>query len=114
MVMGRRPGVATASPAITAVDVVGLAGTFVAAIARIPLRAPWRGPRNPFRNVAVASTREFVRSLIGYVTSLPIDEFRSLEVMLDDISRAVLPPFVNAQGVSMTADVVGGVPGLWF
>ena len=34
--------------------------------------------------------------------------------MLDDISRAVLPPFVNAQGVSMSADVVGGVPGLWF
>jgi acetyl esterase/lipase len=114
MVMGRRPGVQVASPAITAVDAVGLAGAFVAAIARIPLRAPWRGPRNPFRNVAVASTREFLRSLIGYVTSLPIDEFRALELMLDDISRAVLPPFVSAQGVSMTADVVGGVPGLWF
>lgn len=114
MVMGRRPGVATASRAITAVDVVGLGGAFVAAIARIPLRAPWRGPRNRFRNVAVASTREFLRSLIGYVTSLPIDEFRSLEVLLDDLSGVVLPPFVSAQGVGMTAETIGGVPGLWF
>ncbi len=114
MVMGRRPGVAVASRAIATVDAVGLAGAFVAALARIPLRAPWRGPRNPLRNVAVASTREFLRSLIGYVTSLPIDEFRALELVLDDVSRAVLPPFVSAQGVGMTREEIGGVPGIWF
>lgn len=112
--MGKRPDVPTASVPIAAVDVLGLAGAFAGAIARIPLRAPWRGPRNPLRNIAVASTREFVRSLMGYMTSLPIDEFRSLEVLLDDVSRAVLPPFVAAQGVTMTHGEAGGVPGLWF
>lgn len=113
MVMGRRPGVQVASPPIAAVDVLGLAGTFAAAIARIPLRAPWRGPRDVLQNVAVASTREFIRSLMGYLTSLPIDEFRAIELILDDVSRVVLPPFVAAEGAKMTTGEVGGVPGLW-
>jgi monoterpene epsilon-lactone hydrolase len=51
---------------------------------------------------------------MGYMTSLPIDEFRALERVLDGVSRVVLPPFVRAQGVTMTADTVGDVPGLWF
>lgn len=72
------------------------------------------GPASPLRNVAVASTRELVRSLMGYMTSLPIDEFRALESVLDDVSRAVLPPFVRAQRVKMTSSHVDGVPGLWF
>src|ERR1700712_4835135 len=114
VVMGKRPDVQTASTAIAAVDVLGLAAAFAGAAVRIPLRAPWRGPRNPVRNIAVASTREFVRSFMGYLTSLPIDEFRALEVLLDDLSRTVLPPFVSAQGVTMRAAEVGGVPGLWF
>jgi monoterpene epsilon-lactone hydrolase len=114
MVMGRRADVHTAGAAIAAVDVLGLVGSFAAALARVPLRAPWRGPRNPLRNIAVGSTREFIRSLMGYMTSLPIDEFRSLELLLDDVSRAVLPPFVSAQGVRMSSGEVGGVPGLWF
>ncbi len=112
--MARRPGVPKASAAIAAVDTVGLASAFIAAFARIPLRAPWRGPSNPVRNIAVASTRELVRSLIGYVTSLPIDEFRALELLLDDVSRVALPPFVAAQGATMSTGEVGGVPGLWF
>src|SRR6195952_3613664 len=111
--MGSRPDVAVASKAIAAVDAIGLAGAFTAAIARIPLRAPWRGPRNVARNVAVASTRKFVRSLIGYMTSLPIDEFRALELVMDEISRVVLPPFVTARGATMTHDTVAGVPGVW-
>jgi monoterpene epsilon-lactone hydrolase len=113
MAMGSRPDVAVASKAIAAVDTIGLAGAFSAAIARIPLRAPWRGPRDPMRNIAVGSTREFVRSLIGYMTSLPIDEFRALELVLDEVSRVVLPPFVKARGAEMTHGSVGGVPGLW-
>ncbi len=113
MVMGRRPEVPTASAAIAAVDTFGLAATFVAATARIPLRAPWRGPRNALRNIAIGSTREYVRSLIGYLTSLPIDEFRALEVLLDDVSRVVLPPFVAARHVVMEPSEVAGVPGLW-
>ena len=111
--MGSRPDVAVASKAVAAIDTLGLAGAFTAAIARIPLRAPWRGPRDPLRNIAVASTREFVRSLIGYMTSLPIDEFRALELVVDEISRVVLPPFVTARGATMTNGTVAGVPGLW-
>ena len=113
MAMGSRPDVAVASKAIAAVDALGLAGAFTAAVARIPLRAPWRGPRNPLRNVAVSSTRELVRSLIGYMTSLPIDEFRALELVLDEISKVVLPPFVTARGATLSRGSVAGVPGLW-
>ncbi len=114
MVMGRRPGVQTASKPIAAIDAVGLAGALAAALARVPLRAPWRGPLGPLRNVAVATTRESVRTLIGYLTSLPIDEFRALERVLDDVSRTVLPPFVAAQRVGMREEEIAGVPGLWF
>ena len=114
VVMGKRPDVHTASRPIAAVDAIGLAGVFTAALARIPLRVPWRGPSNRVHNVVVSSTRELVRSLIGYMTSLPIDEFRALEVWLDDMSRMVLPPFVKAQGAAMSPGTVGGVPGLWF
>jgi monoterpene epsilon-lactone hydrolase len=114
MVMASRPEVQVASAPIAVVDAAGLAGAFVAAMARIPLRAPWRGPSNPLRNIAVSSTREFVRSLMGYMTSLPIDEFRALERVLDEVSRGVLPPFVSAQGVTMTPGNVADVPGLWF
>jgi epsilon-lactone hydrolase len=114
VVMAGRAGVRTASAPVAAVDVFGLGAAFTAAILRIPLRTPWRGPASIARNVAVASTREFVRSLMGYMTSLPIDEFRALERLLDDVSRVVLPPFVAAQGVEMTTGSVAEVPGLWF
>jgi epsilon-lactone hydrolase len=112
--MGRRPEVQTASTPIAVVDTLGLAGAFTEALARIPWRAPWRGPNNRLHNLAVSSTRELVRTLMGYMTSLPIDEFRALEMLLDDLSRTVLPPFVKAQGVSMHRSRVGDVPGLWF
>jgi hypothetical protein len=73
MVMSDRPEVQTASWPIAAVDVGILASSFVGAIGRLPFRYPWRGPSRLPRNVAVAATREFVRSLIGYASSLPID-----------------------------------------
>lgn len=112
--MASRPEVQVAGAPIAAIDTVGLAGTFLAALARTTLRAPWRGPASPLRNVAVASTRELIRSLMGYMTSLPIDEFRALESILDEVSRVVLPPFVKGQGVRMTAGRADDVPGLWF
>lgn len=112
--MAARPDVQVASPAIAAVDTLGLAGAFAQAALRIPLRAPWRGPSSMSRNIAVASTRELLRSLMGYMTSLPVDEFRAIERVLDEISRAVLPPLVTAQGITMTSGEVGGVEGLWF
>lgn len=114
MVMSDRPEVRTASWPITAVDVSGLASSFLGAIGRLPFRSPWHGPSSAPRNLAVSATREFVRSLLGYASSLPIDEFRSLERLLDAIAGQVLPPFVAMQGVKSERDQVGGVPGLWF
>jgi len=114
MVMSDRPEVRTASWPIAAVDVATLASNFVGALSRIPFRTPWRGPSHPPRNMAVSATRELVRTLIGYASSLPIDEFRSLERILDQISGQVLPPFVALQGVASETDELGGVPGVWF
>jgi acetyl esterase/lipase len=114
MVMSDRPEVETASWPIAAIDVATLASSFVGAIGRVPFRDPWRGPSHPPRNMAVSATRELVRSLLGYASSLPIDEFRSLERVLDGIAGRVLPPFVALQGVASEPDRIGGVPGVWF
>ena len=114
VVMSDRPEVRTASWPIAAVDVAELASNLVGAIARLPFRDPWRGPGNSARNLVVSTTRELIRSLFGYAASLPIDEFRALERVLDTISGQVLPPFVALEGVSAEKDVLGGVPGIWF
>jgi monoterpene epsilon-lactone hydrolase len=114
MVMSDRPEVRTASWPIAAVDVAGLASGFMGAMGRLPFRDPWRGPGNYARNLAVSATREFVRSLLGYASSLPIDEFRSLERVLDGIAGQVLPPLVTLQGIASQPEVIGGVPGVWF
>jgi epsilon-lactone hydrolase len=112
--MSDRPEVRTASWPIAAVDVAGLTSNLVSAIARLPFRAPWRGPSTTPRNLAVSTTRELTRSLLGYAASLPIDEFRALERVLDAISGQVLLPFVGMQGVTVDQDNLGGVPGIWF
>jgi monoterpene epsilon-lactone hydrolase len=114
MVMSDRPEVRTAPWPIAVVDVATLASSFVGALGRYPFRGPWRGPSNPPRNLAVSATRELVRTLLGYASSLPIDEFRSLERVLDGVAGRVLPPFVALQGVVSEPDVIGGVPGVWF
>jgi acetyl esterase/lipase len=64
--------------------------------------------------MAVSATRELVRTLLGYASSLPIDEFRSLERILDGVAGQILPPFVALQGVTSEVDEVGAVPGVWF
>ena len=110
--MSDRPEVQTASWPIAAVDVAALASNFVSAIGRLPFRDPWRGPSHPPRNMAVSATRELVRSLLGYATSLPIDEFRALERVLDGVAGRVLPPFVALQGVASQPDEIGGGPGV--
>jgi epsilon-lactone hydrolase len=114
MVMSDRPEVQTASWPIAAVDVATLASSFLGAIGRLPFRSPWRGPSHPPRNMAVSATRELVRSLLGYASSLPIDEFRSLERILDSVAGHVLYPFVTLQGIGSDADQIGNVPGVWF
>jgi monoterpene epsilon-lactone hydrolase len=114
MVMSDRPKVKSASWPVAAVDIAGLASSFAGAIGRLPFRDPWRGTGSKPRNLAVSLTRELVRSLLGYASSLPIDEFRSLEAVLDGIAGQVLPPFVALQGVATYREVIGGVPGIWF
>ena len=112
--MADRPEVRTVSWPIAAVDVATLASSFVGAFGRLPFRTPWRGPSHAPRNLAVSATRELVRTLLGYASSLPIDEFRSLERILDGVAGQVLPPFVALQGVTSEVDEVGAVPGVWF
>jgi monoterpene epsilon-lactone hydrolase len=114
MVMGRRPGVARSSWPITTTDLMGLAGQLTAAMARVPFRSPWSGDGNLPHNLAVAVTRETIRSFMGYSSSLPIDEWRSIELVLDDLCGVILPPLVRSLDVVQRADTVGGVPGVWY
>ena len=114
MVMADRAGVATAPAAITAIDTAGLAGQMLGALARVPFRAPWRGPSTWSANVGTAVTREVIRSFMGYSTSLPIEEFRSIERVLDGLCKVVMPPAVRAQDVTTEAATVNGVPGVWY
>jgi hypothetical protein len=43
-------------------------------------------------NVGITVTLTVVRASLGYTTSLPTAEFRSVEKLLDAICRGVLPP----------------------
>jgi epsilon-lactone hydrolase len=114
MVMGRRPGVATASWPITATDLVGLAGQMATALVRVPFRRPWSGGNSLQHNLAVAVTRETIRSFMGYASSLPIAEYRSVEMVLDDLSGVVLPPVVRRLDVRTERATIAGVPGIWY
>ena len=113
MVMGRRPEVARAPWPVAVTDLVGLAGQLGVGLARVPLMRPWSGRGNPVHNVAVAVTRETVRTFMGYSTSLPVDQFRSVELVLDDLCGVVLPPVVSLRGADHEDGEVGGVPGEW-
>src|SRR3954469_12113270 len=101
MVMGARPEVETASAPIAALAVAGLSAQLATALATVPFRRPWQGPAGLLQNVGAAVTRTVLRSFIGHVTSLPIQEFRSVEGLIDDICRIVLPPFLPALDVTM-------------
>jgi acetyl esterase/lipase len=112
MVMGRRPEVKTASAPVTALAVAGLAAQLTTALASVPFRRPWEGPARPLHNVGIAVTRTVLRAFIGYATSLPIPELRSVEIVIDGICRRVLPPFLKGLGVTVRDVVLGGVPAL--
>jgi monoterpene epsilon-lactone hydrolase len=115
VVMARREGVAHASWPITVTDLGVLGASFAAALVRVPLRGrpKVRGGR-PLENVAVAATRETIRTFMGYASSLPIEEWRSVELFLDDLCRVILPPLDAARGVETEAASVAGVPGVWY
>jgi acetyl esterase/lipase len=114
MVMADRPEVKTAPMPVAAIDLLGLGAAMGTAALRLPFRDPWRGPGNVVRNLAVSATRETVRSFLGYATSLPVDEFRSVEKVVDTLAATVLPPWIRAEHVAVTHDKIAGVPGLWF
>jgi epsilon-lactone hydrolase len=59
-------------------------------------------------------TRETVRSFMGYASSLPIEEYRSVELVLDELCRVVMPPIVRSLEVRTEADTLSGVPGVWY
>lgn len=51
---------------------------------------------------------------MGYSMGLPIEEFRSMEKILDGICRTVMPPAIAVyDAVQITDDIIGGVPGIW-
>ncbi len=114
MVMARRPGVRHASWPIAATDLCGLAGQMAVAMLRVPFRRPWDGDGDLPHNLTVALTRETLRTFMGYSSSLPIAEFRSVEMVLDDLCGVVLPPVVRSLEVTQEQSTVAGVPGTWY
>jgi epsilon-lactone hydrolase len=114
MVMGRRPDVPTAGAAISAIALVGLGEQLANSLARLPFRRPWQGDSSLAHNLAQATTRQIMRSFMGYSSSLPIEEFRSVEIVLDEIAGLVLPPIVHRMDVDTDQGELGGVPGLWY
>jgi acetyl esterase/lipase len=114
MVMANRPEVQTAPLPVAAVDTIVLGQQLGAALLRVPFRSPLRGTSNVLANLGMNVTREVMRSFMGYLSSLPIDEFRSIELMLDDLCRVVLPPAVARQGVQSRHVTFGGVPGMLY
>lgn len=114
MVMATRPGVKTAPAPLTAVAMAGLAGRLATALATIPLKRPFDGPEQPLENLGQNVTREVMKAFFGFATSLDTPSLRSVEQVIDDISRTVLPPFVHRMQVAMGTDELGGVPGMWY
>lgn len=114
MVMADREGVRTASGPITALTVLGLGANLVNGLARLPFEKPWVGPAGLMDNLGQSVTRQAVRSFMGYAMSLPIQDFRSMEKILDTLSGIALPPVVGGLGqVEIETATVGGVEGLW-
>jgi len=114
MVMADRPEVRTAPKPVVAIDTVLLAQQMVAALARLPFRKPLRGNSNLLANFGTSVTREVLRSFMGYCSSLPIAEFRSIELLLDDLCKVVMPPVVHSRDVDLIDSELGGVPGILY
>lgn len=112
--MGNRPEVKTASAPIVALDVSLLAQQLTIALARVPFRHPLSGNSSKLSNLGASVTREVVRSFMGYASALRIPEFRSLELVLDEICQVIMPPFVRSLDVESHATHFGGVPGILY
>jgi acetyl esterase/lipase len=115
MVMADREGVETASVPVTAVTLLGLAEQLTNSVLRLPFHRPFDGPAGPLTNLGQNFTRNIIRSFMGYSSSLPIEEFRSMERLLDGLCKVVMPLWARFRDeVNLHEGTVGGVPGLWF
>lgn len=114
MVMAERDGVRTASAPVTMIDAVALGGQVVAALARVPFRRPFAGTAGLRANLTTNVTREVLRTFMGNVGGLPIEELRSFEQLADQMCGVVLPPVMRALGVDERQTQLGGVPGLMY
>ena len=97
-----------------ALDVSLLAGHFATALARVPFRRPFAGDSSPLSNLGITVTREVIRAFMGYASSLRIPEFRSIELVLDDICKRIMPPIVRSLDVEGRPTEFGGVPGILY
>ncbi len=114
MAMGNRPGVETAKAPVVALDVTLLAQELAVALARVPFRRPFQGRSSLLSNLGISVTREVIRSFMGYCSALRIPEFRSLELVMDDVCKVIMPPFVHSLNVEMHETEFGGVPGILY
>jgi epsilon-lactone hydrolase len=114
MAMGNRPEVKTAPAPIVALDLSLLAQQLATAMARVPFRHPLSGRSSPLSNLGAAVTREAVRAFMGYASSLRIPEFRSLELVIDEICQVIMPPLVRGLEVDGYHSSFGGVPGILY
>jgi acetyl esterase/lipase len=114
MAMGNRPEVKTASPPIVALDLGLLAQQLATAMARVPFRHPFSGRSSPLSNLGATVTREVIRAFMGYTSSLQIPEFRSLELVVDEICQVIMPPIVRSLDVDGYHSSFAGVPGILY
>lgn len=112
MVMADRPEVETSGLAGTVRAVGTVATRLGVTLGTLPLRRPWRGPNGALTNLAQESTREIIHSFLDGALRLPTPELRSMEKLLDDLCRAVLPPF-RARPTRIEEGEVSGIPGIW-
>ena len=64
-----------------------------------------------FRHVRHARGHPFLH---GLLLVLRIPEFRSLELVMDDVCKVIMPPFVRSLDVERTTTNFGGVPGILY
>ena len=114
MAMARRPEVKTSRPPIAAIDTIGLAQHLVNALLHVPFRGALKGSGSVPDRLSAAVVREVSRSFIGYASGLPIDQFRSLELVLDETCRATIGISKLLHQVDVEERTYGGVPGLFF
>jgi monoterpene epsilon-lactone hydrolase len=114
MAMGNRPEVKTAPAPIVALDVSLLAAQLATALARLPFRHPLAGNSSPASNLAASVTRDTIRASMGYSSSLRIPEFRSLELVVDNICKVIMAPIVSLLDVESHKVQYGGVPGVLY